>query len=412
MFLRSVLLLALAAAPERLSLEEAVRRAVVRNPSALAAQQEIARAEGILRELRSPSLPTITGTAAGTRLDAARVLTDRIVQPRDTLTANVALVVPIIAPQRWALWSHAGDQVEVARLSAEDVRRAVGVAAARAYLAVVAQHRLVTITTQARDAAKLHLEDAHARFEVGSGNRLDEVRSGQELATDESQLALALANLTRAREALGVLVGEEGPLEVQEEVVIPRPPGAEEGVRDVEEKRADVRAQRERTEAARRVLRDSWTDYLPLLQGVLQPFYQNPSTSTQPQTGWQAQLVLSLPIYDGGFRYGARRERSAFYQEQQIQLEGLLRQARSDVRAAFEAVKRADESVGAAREAARLSHQALDMSSLAYREGATNDLEVVDAERRARDADTAELVAEDAARQARIDLLAASGRFP
>jgi outer membrane protein TolC len=183
-------------------------------------------------------------------------------------------------------------------------------------------------------------------------------------------------------------------------------------VRDVEEKRADVRAQRERTEAARRVLRDSWTDYLPLLQGVLQPFYQNPSTATQPQTGWQAQLVLSLPIYDGGFRYGARRERSAFYQEQQIQLEGLLRQARSDVRAAFEAVKRADQSVGAAREAARLSHQALDMSSLAYREGATNDLEVVDAERRARDADTAELVAEDAARQARIDLLAASGRFP
>ncbi len=244
MFLRSVLALALAAAPERLSLEEAVRRAVVRNPSALAAQQEIARAEGILRELRSPSLPTITGTAAGTRLDAARVLTERIVQPRDTLTANVALVVPIIAPQRWALWSHAGDQVDVARLSAEDARRAVGVAAARAYLAVVAQHRLVTITTQARDAAKLHLEDAHARFEVGSGNRLDEVRSGQELATDESQLALALANLTRAREALGALVGEEGPLEVQEEVVIPRPPGAEEGVRDVEEKRADVRAQR------------------------------------------------------------------------------------------------------------------------------------------------------------------------
>jgi outer membrane protein TolC len=52
------------------------------------------------------------------------------------------------------------------------------------------------------------------------------------------------------------------------------------------------------------------------------------------------------------------------------------------------------------------------MSMLAYREGATNDLEVVDAERRARDADVAALSAEDTARQARIDLLAASGRFP
>jgi len=36
----------------------------------------------------------------------------------------------------------------------------------------------------------------------------------------------------------------------------------------------------------------------------------------------------------------------------------------------------------------------------------------VDAERRSRDAEVAALVAEDGARQARIDLLSASGRFP
>ena len=41
-----------------------------------------------------------------------------------------------------------------------------------------------------------------------------------------------------------------------------------------------------------------------------------------------------------------------------------------------------------------------------------NALEVIDAERRSRDAETAAVVAEDAARQARLDLLAASGRFP
>ena len=99
-------------------------------------------------------------------------------------------------------------------------------------------------------------------------------------------------------------------------------------------------------------------------------------------------------------------------EESKAQLEGLLRQARSEVRAAFEAVRGADDSLRSARQAARLAHQALDMSTLAYREGATNDLEVVDAERRARDADVAALSAEDIARQARIDLLAASGRFP
>jgi outer membrane protein TolC len=75
-------------------------------------------------------------------------------------------------------------------------------------------------------------------------------------------------------------------------------------------------------------------------------------------------------------------------------------------------VRRADESLQSARLGARLAHEALEMTTLAYREGATNDLEVVDAARRARDADVAALVAEDTSRQARIDLLYASGRFP
>jgi outer membrane protein TolC len=40
------------------------------------------------------------------------------------------------------------------------------------------------------------------------------------------------------------------------------------------------------------------------------------------------------------------------------------------------------------------------------------NLEVIDAERRARDAALAAVIAEDAVRQNRLDLLAAAGRFP
>ena len=410
--LLSLLLAAPALAQEKLTLDEAVRRALIRNSSAVIAQQEILRAEGILREQRAPSLPILTGNAVDTRIDSARSLAGRTLTPLVSLNANLTLTVPLIAPQHWVQWSHASDQVDVAQLSSEEVRRTVGVATARAYLGVMAQHRLVGVTTQARDNAKSHLDDAHARFEVGSGNRLDEVRAAQELATDESQLSAALAALDRSREALGVLVGEEGPVEVEQQVTLPAPPAPDDALREAEEKRADVRAQKLRTEVAHRVLRDSWADYMPLLSAVLQPFYQTPATVTVPQTGWQAQLVLTLPIFDGGARYGLRRERSALHAEAQADLENLLRQARSDVRAGFESLKRTDESLGSARRAAKLAHEALDMTMLAYREGATNDLEVVDAERRARDADTAALVAEDAARQARIDLLSASGRFP
>ncbi len=238
------------------------------------------------------------------------------------------------------------------------------------------------------------------------------MRAGQELATDEANLAAAEVNLVKAMEALGVLVGEEGPVEVTEQIALPELPAPELALKDAEALRSDVRVQKERAEAARRVLRDSYADYLPLLQAVVQPFYQHPPTLTTPETGWQAQLLLTIPLYDGGARYGQRRERSALYEEAKAQLWGLLLQARSDVRTAFEEVRRADQGLASARQAARLAHEALEMTNLAYREGATNDLEVVDAERRARDADTSALSAEDASRQARIDLLAASGRFP
>ncbi len=82
------------------------------------------------------------------------------------------------------------------------------------------------------------------------------------------------------------------------------------------------------------------------------------------------------------------------------------------MRIAFEAVQRADEALAQSREGAKLAQEALELSQLAYRAGATSNIEVVDAERRAREAATEAVVAEDVARQARLDLLSAAGRFP
>jgi outer membrane protein TolC len=418
---------ALAMQPTKLTFAEAIRRAVERNPTTLQAIAEIQRAQGIFEEVRAPALPTLFAQGSLTRLDNDRNSTEVIANPaspggiqtvpvvlaaKNQRAANITLSIPLLAPKAWLQAAQAHEQVDIARYSLEDARRVVAVAAARAYLAVMAQHRLVEIDLQARVDAKAHLDDAHARFEVGSGNRLDEVRAAQELETDESQLAVALSNVTHAVEALGVLVGADGPIEVTEDLQLPNPPAPSEALQDAETARADIVAGKMRTEAARKVVRDDYADYLPLLTAVIEPFYQDPALSTVPQTGWQAQLVLTIPLYDGGARYGQHKERKALYQESQIALDNLLRQARSDVRTAFDSVKRADEGLLSARNAAKLGHEALEMTNLAYREGATNDLEVVDAEQRARNADTAALVAEDAARQARIDLLSASGKFP
>ncbi len=402
------------AAPDQtLSLEEAVQRALQRSPSVQVAQEEIDRAEGLLREVRSGSFPTLTGNGVYTRLDSDRLSQSGAVTiPKNQLQANLSLSLPLLAPQRWVQWAHAGDNLDLARLSAEDVRRSVAVATARAYLAVFAQHRLVAINERSVANARDHLEYAKARFDAGTGNRLDVVRAGQETATAASQVANAQLGLSRAKEALGVLVADEGPVDTVEQVPLPAPPTPEAALQEAQAQRRDVKAAEKRLEAARNILHDSYADYLPLLTANVQPFAQSSATLTSPTTGWQASLVLSIPFYDGGLRYGQQRERSALAAEAKSQLDGLLRQARSEVRVAFNAVQRADEALVSAQEASKLSREALEITQLAYKAGATNDLEVVDAERRARDADSQALVSEDAARQARIDLLTASGRFP
>jgi outer membrane protein TolC len=122
--------------------------------------------------------------------------------------------------------------------------------------------------------------------------------------------------------------------------------------------------------------------------------------------------VLSFPLVEGGLRRGQSRERAALVAEARSQYEGLLRQTRSDIRVAVEEIRRADQAVQSAARAAKLAHEALGLADLAYRAGATTNLEVIDAERRARDADTAAVIADDNARQARLDLLAAAGQFP
>jgi outer membrane protein TolC len=398
----------------RVRFDEAIRRALEANPTARVAAEEIRHAEALMEQARAASLPTLNATGTYMRLDNDRVQpgTSTVVLAKDSLNLNALLTVPIVSPKAWAQWRHAKENIDVARASGADVRRILGLSVGRAYLAVIAEKRLLETSLRARDTAKAHFDYAHSRLMGGVGNRIDEVRAAQQLASDEAAVESAKVALLRAREALGVFLGIEEPIDNADDVTPETMPTLDAAMTDAQQKRSDVVAGQRRVDAAAHVRKDDWTDLSPYLVGTFMPFYQNPPTTTLPQTGWQAQLVLTLPLYDGGLRYGQWHEREVLEEEARTSLEGLARQARSDVRTAFEALKSADDALKSARDAARLAAEALALANLAYRAGATTNLEVIDAERQARDAETQAAIAEDVARNARLDLLSASGRFP
>jgi outer membrane protein TolC len=404
---------------EVMSFEDAVRRAAARNPTVQIAREEIAHTQAIVEETRAAALPQLLANGAYTRIEGDRrgaptatMSLGPIVVPADQVSLSLSLLVPLVAARSWVQWSHAKENVEVSRANAEDVRRQLAFATARTYLSILTQHRVVEVAERAQATAKAHFDYAHQRFVGGYGTRVDEVRAAQEMASDAAQVQANRAQLARLREALGVLVGVDRAIDCTEDVQLPTPPPADQSLKDASELRSDVLLSRRRLVAAEHVARDNWADYVPTLNGSFQPFFQDPPTLSLPRGGYQAVLSLTWPIYDGGLRYGLAKERASLKLEAAAQLDGSLRQAQADVRAADAEIRHATAALTAAQEAARLAAEAVRLTNLGYRAGATTNIEVIDAERQARDADTAVAGAEDAWRQAVLDMLIASGRFP
>jgi outer membrane protein TolC len=401
-----------AAAIERVTFAEALARARARNPNALTAAQQVRRAEALLIETRAASLPSVVPQATYTRIDGNRVFMGQTLTSVDQITAAGGIAVPLLVPQRWAAWAHAADDRRVAELSVAEVQRQVAIAVGHTYLDVIAQHQAVAALTNARDAARAHADYAAQQDAAGAVSHLDAVRAAQAWHTAVAQLDYGVITLQASQEALGVLVAGDRPLDTADTPALPVPAVSDAPADSLQALRADIIAQTMRQTAAQHQVRDSWTDYMPYLLGRFDPLYNNPPTIFQPRFAWQAQLQLVLPLFEGGLRAGQLRERRALLDEASIALDAQLRQARADVRFGFEAVERAEQRLREATLAAKLAHDALTMSSLRYREGASTNLDVIDAQRQARDSDLTAAIADNNARQLRLDLLAAAGRFP
>ncbi len=97
---------------------------------------------------------------------------------------------------------------------------------------------------------------------------------------------------------------------------------------------------------------------------------------------------------------------------ERVDLKEAVRRAAVDLRAGHEELAHAERQVARARQAAAQAERAVEIATLSYKNGASTNLELIDAQRRARDAETAAALAEDDLQKLRLELLAASGNFP
>lgn len=394
--------------PESVSFDEAVRRAVENNHDVARAATSILSADALLGKARAVILPSVEAYAAETVLDAERGSDGFVTQPKEQFTAGGTVYVPVLAAAQWAAKTQAADRLEIARLEAAEIRRQVSVATAQAYLAVIAARRQVEVDERARDNARAQFEYAETRFEAGAGSRLDALRAADVLSTNEVLVERSRLVLTLSQEALGVLMASVGPVAAAAEPVFEIPP--DDAAPDLS-LRTDLRLRTKQREAADRVLRDSWKDWMPEVVATFDPLYVDPTGSFQDSNTWRAVLAARFPIYLGGERTADKRLREAALESATIDLDQTELRARAEVRAARAAIEASDRGLSHARAAAEHANEVLTITDKAFRAGARTNIELVDAQRRARDAETAVGRAEDLLRQAKLELLAALGLF-
>jgi outer membrane protein len=397
---------------EAVTLEQAVERAIKNNPTVAQASQGILRAEGLLQQARSATMPFVTANLSSLVNSTERRFDDVVTSPRTQATISAQLGVPVLAASRWAATAQARDQIEIANLSTADVRTEIAVATAQTYLSIIAQKRQVEVSLRARETSMAHLDYARRRLEAGAGTRLNELRAGQEVATNEARLENAQLGVRRAQEALGVLIAANGPADAASEPRFEMPAGPIEAEAGWMVLRPDVRLFAAQERAADRVWRDSSKDWFPTAVASFDPQALVPASIFSSARSWRFVVNFTQPIFDGGLRRGQRTFREATFNASRLALQGLQIQARSEVRLAEETVRSTQRAFENLRSAAQQGAEVLRITTFAFEAGATTNLEVIDAQRQARDADSSAAVAEDAVRRAQLDLLTALGRFP
>ena len=391
---------------ERLTFTQAIERAINNNPTIAQAASGIVRAEGILQQVRSSSLPSL-GLALTTTVTNPVKFDDVTVVPTVQTQTIPTFGVPILTPVAWAQRSQAGDQVVVAQRNERDVRRQVAMAAAQSYLAVIARRRVFDLNTRARDNARDHFVFANQRFQGGIGSRLNALRAEQEMLSDETRVEEALLLIQLAQEALGVLVGANGPVDAVDYPAFDIPDELGQLTN-----RTDIQLVMERERAAQRVYSDSWKDRLPSLTSVFTPSLLEPPGVFAKAFSWRAQVLFAVPVFDSGLRSGQAAQRLADLNAIKFERANLERQGASEIRTARDSVASTTRAFAQAQLAADRANQVVQITDVAYREGASTNIEVLDAQRQARDVETQAAIAEDALKRAQLDLLVALGRFP
>ena len=383
----------------RITLDDALARAVVRSPQLAQSEQALVNAGETRRTAVGAFLPTISTNSGMSvrstqRFDAA---TDRLVTGSSNsynagLTARYDL---FRGGQRFSELDRAAADLTAARARREDQRFNVNFQTKNFFFQALRQEELLTVALRRIEQATQSLEMTRTQQQVGAGTVSDTLRARLEFINSRQAVLNAQVQTRAARFALGRQVGIAEPvIPVAPVDLEPRPLRlSEREILEVAENLApSVQAAVATFAAAREAYSSSKSAYIPSLSLSSGYNWSNQEASfSGGSTSWNLNFNLSYPIFNGFSREASIVRAEYSTRVARLQEDDARLASRQETDAALRTLETSEWAIEIAGEAVAVADEDLRVTRERYRLSVAIILDVVTSQ-----------IASD---QARVDLV-------
>jgi outer membrane protein TolC len=382
----------LSAQPEapvlKLSLRDAMDASVDQNPTVRLFQERINQAQDVANTQLGELLPNLSGTMSGAR---RRFFTSSfggsptVSDPRDFYEARAFLTQNVFSLSLIQKWRAAKAGVDVAGLDAEVTKRDTMATTGLIYLETLRAKAAVDARTADVVLNKELLRLATERKSAGMATSLDVTRAKVQLENARQRLLVAENERDRAKlnliRSMGlsfdvrlVLTDEMKLVPVSEQSIV-------EALQVANENRTELKAQKNRERLASLTLSSVTNERVPSIQalgdvGLIGNQIPNALTTDS------VQVLMRVPIFDGGQREGRISENRSKVRQEEIRTQDVQYQVALEVRDALITISSAKQQVAVAEEGLKLALTELELSRERFAVGVATNLEVTDSQTR------------------------------
>jgi outer membrane protein TolC len=385
---------------------EAIRHIHARSTQLRSAKAKVLQAEGASRSALAPTLPRLTTTGNATH-NFTLPDPNSFGLPANQFLGALDLKQILFNMSAWNNVGTLKELEQAAALGEKDIERKLIAAVATAAAEVITNERIAESSRVSLASTLSASNLTRRRAALGAANSLDVLRIEQDVSNARAQIVAGDETLRQAREKLGAALGYTGQWGIAPTIRV------EDLVRTATqickpiqsiEYRADVRSAAKSLDAAKNDRKTADYSFLPTVEANAQGGYFSFAFRSPSLAHWAffAGATATWPIFDGGDRYGQRRQKEAAETTARETLTQTKRDAELETIRAERAILVARSRLEVSTKTRDIAKEQARLSQIAFMNGSGTSLELVDSTSKLRAAEIDLLVKEFGVFQAEL----------